>query len=171
MSVSTAHLLADKALQETAGQQCVDWAIGMLEQGYESEHLIRLAGMLPLYNHFEVSSLRDRALEELQIRQSNNDSILRQYAAELLSEGLNGGRELNLAIKEVKDLYIRNGFDPGDLKDFYLLYFAYTDLQDSDMQWYWPSGTRENINAIIRERAAEFVAAQQSQSGNTERMD
>lgn len=156
MSVTTSQLLASKALQETAGQQCVDWAITMLEQGYESDHLLRLAGMVPPYNHFEISYLRDRALEELNVEDVAIDVALTRFASQIVTEALNGGRTMLSAMEIIKDLCIGNDYQ-SNLMDFYLLYFAYTDLQQFDVQWYWPNATHNNIEEIVRERAIEFV--------------
>jgi hypothetical protein len=55
---------------------------------------------------------------------------------------------------------------PHDLYDFYLLYFAYSDLQDASVQWYWEGATRDNILAIIGERAAAFVGANGRDTSN-----
>jgi hypothetical protein len=159
MPVTTVQLLADKALQGTAGHQCVDWAIGMLERGYEGNYLLRLAGMLPPYNHFEISDLRDRALNELCIDDVNKDLALQNYATEVLTDAIRGRRSMISAIEIVKELCIANDYQ-RELMDFYLLYFAYTDLQESDVQWYWPDATRQNINEVVRERAVAFVESQ-----------
>ena len=49
------RFLAEKSLQVTCGQQCVDWAIGMLATRENRHFLLRLAGMLPPFNHFELA--------------------------------------------------------------------------------------------------------------------
>src|SRR5262245_9133475 len=82
--ISTAHILADKALQESCGQNCVDWAITMLEQGHDGHNLMMLAGMLPPYNHFEIAALRDRALHELRIGDLDPSVAIRTFAVERL---------------------------------------------------------------------------------------
>ena len=47
----------------------------------------------------------------------------------------------------------------GDIFDFYLLWWAYDDLQHSDEQQYWPGATRNNIVTVVREKARQFIAA------------
>ena len=56
----------------------------------------------------------------------------------------------------IKDLCIARDYQ-RDIYDFYLLYFAYTDLQESEVQWYWEGATRENIASIVRDRAEVFL--------------
>lgn len=108
------------------------------------------------HNHFEIAGMRDRALHELQLPDLSPSDAVRQYAVELLESALNGGSELLDALTIIKDLCIANDYQ-SDIQDFYLLYFAYCDLQETDNQYYWPDATRENIVMIIHERADAFV--------------
>jgi len=157
-SVSTTEILARRALQRPCGQDCVDWAIGMLERGYSSRNLLMLAGMSEPLNHFELAEMRDRALAETNPPEVALEDPLGAFAAELLGAALRGERPLLDAVGQIKDLSIELGY-PRELNDFYLLYFAWEDLRQSDQQWYWDGATRENIEALIREHAEKFVAA------------
>jgi hypothetical protein len=64
---ATTRLLASKALRRPCGQECVDWAVSMLEQGFDGRYLGILAGLTPPFNPFDLADLRDRALKELGI--------------------------------------------------------------------------------------------------------
>ena len=140
--MTTARILAEKAFQETCGQQCVDWAIGLLESGHDSPHLRQLAGMLPTYNHFEMAALRDRTIEELKFAEVTPTVAIREYAAEVLRYALHGDLDVIEALKVVADLCVANDYAP-DLMDFYRLYYAHIDLQGGGMQWYWNGAMRE----------------------------
>lgn len=155
--ISTAHILADKALQQSCGQNCVDWAITMLEDGRDGHNLTMLAAMLPPYNHFEMAALRDRALQELGFADLDADVAVRTFAIERLRLALTGEANLIDAVCEVKDLCIANNYQK-ELFDFYLLHFAYVDLRDHGSQWYWPGATRQNIEATIGEHVEQFLA-------------
>ena len=154
--VSTARILADKALQNPCGKECVDWAVSMLEQGLSGRHLVFLAGMAPPHNHFELAELRDRALEEVGAVGVSDVIALRRYAAEELQWALSGEADLAETLRAFKDLCVANDYR-REFYDLYLLYFAYTDLLDSEEQHYWPDATRENILSIIREQAAQLA--------------
>ena len=154
--VTTNRILAEKLLQDSCGQNCVDWAIGMLGQGRDTHHVLRLAGMIPPHNHFEIAELRDKALRELEIPDISVTEAITKFTVELLQAALCGETDMVAALAEVKELCIANDYQ-GDIMEFYHLYFALTDLQYSDVQWYWPGATAENISAIIRERATAFV--------------
>lgn len=155
-TITTARILAEKALQGTCGQECIDWAVSMLEQGQDGRYLTMLAGMAPPLNHFEVADYRDRSLRELGIADIGDAEAVTAYAVEHLRIALAGEADLISTLSALKDLCIANDYQ-RNLYDFYELYFAYTDLQESDVQWYWQGATRENIVSIIRRRAEEFV--------------
>jgi hypothetical protein len=155
-TITTARILAEKALQATCGQECVDWAVSMLEQGRDGHYLTMLAGMSPPLNHFEVADYRDRSLRELGIANISDSEAVAAYSAEHLRLALAGEVDLISTLSVIKDLCIAHDYQ-RDIYDFYTLYFAYTDLQESDFQWYWEGATRENIVSIIRRRAEVFL--------------
>ena len=154
--VTTRRILAEKALQETCGQQCVDWAIGLLERGSDSHYIFRLAGMVPPHNHFEIAELRDNVLSDLAIEDTSPEKSITAYTLEICRSVLNGEGDVVAALTEIAQLCISAEYQ-RNIMDFYLLYFAYTDLQSSDVQWYWDGLTTENALTIIRERMATFV--------------
>lgn len=119
-------------------------------------YLSRLAGMLPPHNHFELAFLRDQTLLEQGIAEQDRPATLRVFAIERLRLALAGEMNLIAALKVVSDLYTAEE-GMRDLLDFFLLYWAYSDLCVSDVQWYWDGATRENIHAIILTRAKEFL--------------
>jgi len=156
-NITTARILTDKVLEETCGQECVDWAISMLEQDCDGHYLAILAGMSPPFNHFEIADLRDHSLREMGLSDFNESTAITTYVAEQLRILLNGA-DLAAKLDVIKDICIALDYQK-DIYDFYLLYFAYTDLQESDFQWYWEGATRENIVSIVHERAEAFLHA------------
>lgn len=156
--VTTARILAERALQKPCDEQCVDWAIGLLEAGHESIPTCRLAAQRRPHNHFELASLRDQILEELGVTDTSDEDAIVMYAVELLSHANDGTMDIDVVIEEVKDLYISHDLEPDAIYDFYLLYFARFDLKEQDFQYYWPDANRSNIDQITRDRVREFVA-------------
>ena len=68
------------------GEECVDWAASMLEQGYDSTSLRILAGLSPPLNHFEVAELRDRVLSEIRPPELEIEDSINAYVAEIAWE-------------------------------------------------------------------------------------
>jgi len=130
----------------------------MLMQGRDGDYLARLAGMTAPFNHFEVAKYRDIALRELGIANPSESAAISNYAAERLHLAMSGEADFLATLSDIKDLCVARGYQQ-DIYDFYLLYFAYRDLQESEVQWYWHNATRENIVSVIRNRAEEFLNA------------
>lgn len=162
--ITTARILVDRALLKLCGQECVDWAVSMLEKGHDGHNLAILAGMSPPFSHFEVADHRDRALRELGLSDTSDDAAIATYTAEQLRRALKGEVDFLPTLEIIKDLSIARDQGDKDLHDFYLLYFAYSDLLESEHQWYWPDATRENIVGIIRKRAEAFLASDRDRS-------
>ena len=62
---TTEDIILDRAVRGTDCQRCVDWAIGMLMQGHETDYLGRLAGQIAPFELDTISHLGDSALAEL----------------------------------------------------------------------------------------------------------
>jgi hypothetical protein len=157
MAVSTIEILARRKLECSCGQECVDWAIGMLERGFESRSLLMLAGMTPPLHHFEIRDLRDRALEEMGLPERHIEDPVTAYVVAMVSAALADVGALREVFATVARIAIETGY-PNELMPFYLLHFAAEDLRHQDTQWYWPEANRTNIYRIMREEAERFVA-------------
>jgi hypothetical protein len=103
MKVTTAHILADKALDQPCGQTCVDWAISMLEEGRDGHYLTRLVGMFPPYNHFELTELRDLTLREQGFGELDRSAAVLAFAAERLRLALAGEIDIFRTLEAVKE--------------------------------------------------------------------
>src|SRR3954466_5732055 len=109
------------------------------------------------FNHFEIASLRDRALNELGVRERPRSLAVEAYVAELALESLSGDKDLFQFLKELTDLCIAEGY-ADELYDFYRLYNAWWDLRArGGPQYYWPGATLENIEQLARERLTAFA--------------
>ena len=62
---STYEILAWRTLDRGIDDKWVDWAIEMLSSGFETEHLIILAGELKPYNQFYLKELTSKVFKEL----------------------------------------------------------------------------------------------------------
>ncbi len=145
---STAEILALKALNRNIGQTWVDWAVEMLVAGFETEHLVILAGESKPFNQFYMQELAERVLEELHLDYSDKDRAIKNYASYLIDEALDGRMDKIEVLRILDDIYIELD-RPKYLYDFSSLYNAKWDLLESDMQWYWDGATKDNIDDII----------------------
>lgn len=128
----------------------------MLERGYDSNNLTILAGLTPQLNHFEIADYLERALKEVGLANIDSSAVIAHYLSSQLLPALNNKTKLKAALQKLKDIHISSDYS-SNLKDFYLLYHAYTDLQEADSQYYWEGATRDNITSIIRQRAKDYI--------------
>ena len=153
---STARLVAEKALERTCGENCVEWAVAQLCAGKEGHHLAMLAGMVPPHNHFEIAALRDAAFRELGIESLSKRDAIRTFAEELLRDALADDALLRAAVREVAALVIADNFR-HDLFDFYLLDCAFNDLATGTFTYHWREATRDNIARLTRTRTLALL--------------
>src|SRR5690606_29824589 len=147
---NTAEILAFKVLNRNIDKAWVEWAIDMLMVGYESEHLLILAGESEPFNQFEMQDLADRVLTDLQLEYSDKTRIINNYVLYLVEKSLNEEIDAFNVLNILKDICIELDYRV-DLYDFYSLYYAKEDLIDSGNQWYWDGANRENSDDIIRD--------------------
>jgi len=126
----------------------VDWATEAILAGYDSESLRILAGLEPPFDDQEINRLSKRAFNELNIIPLTKENSIPHFIAPIFRQLSNGELTRKDALLKLKDLCLVTNY-AKPLMDFYLLYFALSDLETSEVQWYWKDANRENINKII----------------------
>jgi len=159
---SSTELLALRKLKRSVDARWVDWAVSMLVEGRDTPSLRILAGESGPFNQFEMAALVDRTFEELGLRpfESPAEAAV-AYASAKAQQLLDGITPADVVLREIAQLCIELDY-LKDIYDFYLLRFAREDLQDSDVQHYWPGGRRENIDGLIRDYCRKWIGDHQS---------
>jgi hypothetical protein len=147
--LSTYKILKEKAFNSDISETWVDWAIEMIEAGYESENLYELAGISRPYNQFELHDLTSKVLKDLELDFSNKELTLRNYVYYIISNSINKPETYLKTLRELNTLCTELNFDKEYL-DFYFLYFAKDDLIQYDSQSYWTGADKTNIDSIIK---------------------
>ena len=154
--LSTYRILMKKALDQSIDESWVDWALEMMEAGYESMNLYMLAGVTRPYNQFELREWTDNVLADFGLSVADSALTIRNYVYYLISATIDEPGKYLSALREISDICIDLNMDPEYL-DFYLLYFAKKDLTDSLNQWHWKGADRDNINMIIRDKFRQYL--------------
>jgi len=154
---STYEITAWKCLNRSVDEKWSIWAVDMMMVGYETEHLVELAGIEKPYNQFELSELTDRVFEELDLDYTDQDRVVIEYVTYLAKEVLNDRRDLLKTLREIKNLCVELDLD-GRVYDFHSLYFAKEDLNYDTVQWYWNGADRSNIDQICMDYLQKWVA-------------
>ena len=132
---STLRILAYKALDRDFDRTWSDWAVEMLMSGFETEHLVILAGMSDPFDYFEMQTLSTKALNELGFDFSNKLKSIWKYVSYLIHLYYEGKLESVEVLSEVRDLYLELDYEKS-LQQFYFLYYPKSDLISEEVQWY-----------------------------------
>lgn len=153
--LSTYKILKEKAFNSDIDESWVDWAIEMMETGYESDSLYQLAGTLKPYNQFELQVLTTQVLKDLQLDFSDKRKALKNYVYYLITSNLDKPENYYRVLGALRDIYYELDMDV-EYQDLALLYWAKDDLLYADFQHYWEGANRQNIDAIIKEQFELF---------------
>jgi len=145
---STAEILMLKVLKKPDNKAWVKWAYEMMLAGFETEHLVILAGMEEPFDFFEMQNLTDKVLGELDLDYANIELVTKDYVAYVSIQALEGKLNVGNAFYTLKSLYQElNHFQP--LTECYLLYHAWEELQTGNDQWYLDKVDQSNLDQVI----------------------
>ena len=148
--LSTFKILMQKSLNADIDESWINWAMEMMEAGFENENLFILAGISKPFNQFELQDLTSKILNELNLDFSNQKSVIENYVYYLISISIHKTEVYLETLKELKNICIELNMEDKYM-NFYLLYFAKDDLVEQEYQHYWNDANRENIDQIITE--------------------
>jgi len=152
---STYKVLADKVLQQDNAEDWIDWALEMMEAGFESEHLLILAGLSSKLNRFEFDEIVNKTLKELSLDKVKNEEIVNGYIYYLTIEALDGKLPTAVVLDKLRSLCRHRNYDE-ELFPFYLLAYAQEELEELGVQFYWQDADKSNIDSIIRDKLLEW---------------
>jgi len=164
--LSTYKILKAKAFNEDIDESWVDWALEMMEAGYQSDNLYMLAGVTKPYNQFELQELTKKVFEDLGLSYAHKEAVLKNYVYYLISNSIDYPETYYKTLRELKNICQDLDLEAAYM-DFYLLYFAKDDLMVDEIQWYWDGANRENIDLIIRERFKKWMSEFERQKPTT----
>ena len=157
ISELTFKIVAFPEIQQMDTNEGIDWAIEMMELGYESQSLFMLASFNKPTNYFEIIGYIINTVHELGLEMKNGDDAVLSYAGYYvlqIAKGLNV--RANLA--ELYKFCQRRNYE-NLVYDFYLLYWAWDDLdyEIAEFNPYWNGAKRENIEKIVIEIANKWI--------------
>lgn len=148
---STAKVIWHKAFERHSDMLWINWAIDMIEAGFQSENLYILAGCTPPFEPSVMNDLTTAVLKDLSIDYTDKQMATKNYAYSLIKKALADPAKLADTLYQLQEFYYITGKEKI-YRDFYFLYFAYEELNELGIQFYWEGATRKNIDTIIRNR-------------------
>jgi hypothetical protein len=147
---STTEILAYKVLNRNIDEIWIRWAVNMLMAGFDTEHLVELAGASVHDSHFELQALTTKALHELNLDYTDKHQIIRNYISYLTRLSLDGVIPPITVLKTSYDIYLELD-DEAYLKGFAHLYYAMDDLLIDGVQWY------SDIDSVIHDYFVKWL--------------
>jgi hypothetical protein len=150
---STYKVLINKVLPYESVEDWKDWALEMMEAGFETDHLILLAGLSADVNRFQLAEIIKNALKELSLDAMPEEEIVYGYVYYLIDQALSSKVSKKIVLGILRELCRDRDYD-NKLFNFYLLSFARQELGEAGEQFYWDGANNDNIDTIIN---AEFL--------------
>jgi len=153
----TYKILKEKALNSDIDENWIDWAIEMMQVGYETDSLYQLAGISKPYNQFELQDLTNKVLKDLQLDFSDKKTILKNYTYFLIKSNIDVPKNYDEVLKELKNISYELEKEI-EYQSFVFLYWAKDDLKYYDHQDYWKGADKTNIDKIIKQQFELYIA-------------
>ncbi|MCS3801437.1 hypothetical protein [Niastella sp. OAS944] len=158
---STYKVLINKVLPYESVEDWKDWALEMMEAGFETEHLILLAGLSADVNRFQLEEIIKHTLKELTLDAMPEEEIVYGYVYYLIDQALSLKMSTKVILGTLRELCRDRDYDKK-LFDFYLLSFARQDLEEAGEQFYWEGANADNIDTIINAQFLEWKGKYES---------
>lgn len=165
--LSTFKIKKKKAFDEPIDVDWIDWAIEMIEAGFESEHLYILAGETEPFNQFYLRDLTDKVLRDLGMQIEDKEQVIKNYVYYLITSSIDHPDKYLKVLREIRNISIDLDLNTVYM-DFSLLYYAKQDLLSDEVQWYWPDANRQNIDQVIKTRFHQWIVDFNSNSLTTD---
>lgn len=157
ISELTYKIVAFPEIQRVDTNESIYWAVEMMELGYNSPTLYMLAGINKPTNYFEVIDYVTDTVSELGLEMKSGDNATLSYASFYVHQ-ISKAKEIRRNLTELYKFCQMRHYEEL-VYDFYLLYWAWDDLdyEDNEYNHYWYGARRENIEQIVIDVAKKWI--------------
>jgi hypothetical protein len=159
--LTTYKILKEKAFNEISNIDWGEWAVQMIEEGYDSISLFELAGIQKPYLQFELFDLTNKVLKDLQFDFDNKEKALDDYIYYLIKTNINNQEKYCEVLRELKIIYDQSN-DNKTYLDFALYYWAKDDLIHFTETHYCIGANRNNIDDLIGAYFKIYLSSQRN---------
>ncbi len=143
----------------------IDWAIEMMELGFETPSLLMLSSFSKSQkyytSYFEMISYLNDSIQELGLELKTKEDAVLSFSSYFIKQ-IAKGYSVKKNLKEVFQAYQSDFYEA--LSDFGSLYWAWQDIDDEvDFHYYWQGVNSSNIEATIVNIAQEWIKKYEKQ--------
>lgn len=136
--------------------ECVDRTIEMIFLGHDTPSLLNLAGLSKPANFFEVTDYLPRVFSSLKLIQKTGDEATLSYCSYYIKKIANL-ENIRSNLTQVYKFCQARDYEKL-VYDFYLLYWAWDDIDyGDDYTHYWEGATKDNIENIVVHTANKWI--------------
>jgi hypothetical protein len=158
LSPTTIAVFARENLKIIRAEEYVEWAIHMLEQGFESYNLCMLAGLVPLLNMFEVQSHFRKSIDELGIVRKSQSEEINDYAIILISGLVDKSISPDTALPILNKLCVASDYEEYFI--FYELDDARLDVNSGHYPHMYPDAYDNDFIEVVSKEAKAYLKKQ-----------
>jgi len=152
----TYQVVAYPEVSDFNTNSCVDWALEMIAIGYDSPSLLILAALNRPTNYFQTIEYLNAALKELRLEVKTGIEGVVSYSSYFIKR-IAEGEQVKENLKAIYKYCQAHDYE-SLIYDFYLLYWAWDDLDyGNECQYYWEGANKDNIEAIVVKTAKDWV--------------
>jgi ubiquinone/menaquinone biosynthesis C-methylase UbiE len=156
----TYKVVAYQEVPNFSADEWVDWALEMLELGYDTPSLMLLASQSKPTNYFQTIQYFNETAKELNLQLKRGDAATISYCSYFIKK-IATGISIRENLAAVYRFCQAKGYE-GLVFNFYLLYWAWDDLDNGyEMQCYWSAADKTNIEAIVVETSQKWLVTHQ----------
>jgi hypothetical protein len=136
---------------------CVDWAVEMVVNGYESYSLLILSSLSKPTNYFEAIDYLKKSFNELSLDFRTGELGKFSYCFYLIKM-MASGNNVQLNLRALHKIMGVDELNDDLINDFRYLEWAWGDLNYGNIyQDYWPEANKQNIQDIVVSKAKEWI--------------
>lgn len=144
-----------KAIEPFNYKMAVDWAIDLIKEGNETENVLMLASFTEPIEKHEISPYITSVLKDLGLKEIECDEALIAQTHFLLSKILKN-KEIRGNLEQLCELCVSKNYDKR-IMPFYLLHYAWNELDEFKVNFYYEGANSENIEEIVRKEATLWI--------------
>ena len=139
-------------------KKCIDWAISLMQRGYESEYLYILAG-LDYYEWHSIEKYFDLLIEDLHLmRNENKEELFYLYASNIAHLVIENEIEPRRGLKTMEEIWLQTlDIDFSDMELVQFSYLAEDASLIGEYQIAYIGLTEENLNEVIVDEMKMFL--------------
>jgi hypothetical protein len=127
-----------------------DWTMELIHLGHESDAVFMLVSFSKPSDFYEIEPYLKRVFKELNLKEKNESEAKKSVIRYHLNEIVNS-KNIRRNLREFIDLYYDSNLEIGDL---YLLYYAWDELEEIGVNYYYENVDLTTIEQVVIEKAA-----------------